>query len=370
MSDRASVLVVGAGIAGLSVAWEVARRGAAVTVLRSERPRTSLVAAGMLAPMPEALVTRSLVRLGSEALRYYPGFLEALAEDSAHPTGFTRSGVLRLAATPEDAALLREEAGTYEAAGLPSQWLGTRSAREIAPGLPASIAGALFSFDEAQVQPEWILAALEEAAFRRHVETAAGEVVDIRSVPGGAEVKLRDGARLAADRVVVAAGSWSGEVGGTALPVRPVKGQLLAFSGAVGPAPIVYSGHNYLLTKADGSVLLGGTMEEAGFSLQADAEGGRLRELLPGMWPALAGVSAQTRVGLRPAAPDGLPICGPLPGMGAVYAFTAHFRNGFLLCPHGAHLAAAEILEGRPQELLATLRPRRFAAAAPVGPPA
>jgi glycine oxidase len=359
------VVVIGRGVAGLSIAWELARGGAAVTLLHSSRPRTSMVAAGMLAPMPESQLTRRLTRLAVEALRDYPRFLEALAEDSARDVGFVRSGVLRVAADDDAASQLREEAGTYEAAGLPSQWLSGRGARDLAPGLPESLAGALFSFDEAQVQPEWLLAALEEAAFRRDVEMVDGEVTGLTAAGDGAVAALAGGRRLEADRVVLAAGSWSSELGGNAVPVRPVKGQLLAFRGATGPRPIIYAAHNYLLSKADGAVLLGGTMEEAGFSLDGDAAGEALRDLLPGLWPGLVATPAEVRVGLRPAAPDGLPLVGSLPAMPAVYAFTAHFRNGFLLCPHQAGLAARELLSRETSELLEPLRPRRFERAAP-----
>ncbi|MFN2465959.1 MAG: NAD(P)/FAD-dependent oxidoreductase [Candidatus Dormibacteria bacterium] len=362
MRDAPRVVVVGGGIAGLTIAWELGRRGARVTLVRSDRPRTSVVAAGMLAPMPEALVTGSMLRLGVEALRHYPEFLETLAEDTARPTGFVRSGVLRLATGEAAIAALREEVGSYEAAGMPSQWLDARSARTLAPGLPPSIAGGLLSFEEAQVQPVWLLAALEEAAFRREVATVDGRVAKVSARRDGVEVHLDQGGLIAGDRLVLAAGSWTSELAAD-IPVRPVKGQLLAFAAGEGPEPIIYHDHHYLLTKPDGAVLLGGTMEEAGFSLEPDGAGTALRELLPVFWPSLSTVAAETRVGLRPASPDGLPLCGGLPGMQAVYAFTAHFRNGFLLCPHGARLAAREILDGEAQELFNALRPARFRSA-------
>ncbi|MEA2682548.1 MAG: glycine oxidase [Chloroflexota bacterium] len=364
MSDAPRILVIGGGIAGLTIAWELGRGGAAVVLVRSSRPRTSLVAAGMLAPMPESGLSRPITRLASEALRHYPAFLLALGEDSPRNVGFVRSGVLRIATSEEAAAALREEAGTYEAAGLPSQWLSRQSTLALAPGLASGVMGGLHSFDEAQVQPEWLLAALEEAAPRRGVELVDAEVGSVVPRAGGVDVELDTGGRLGADLVVLAAGSWSAALGGPAVPVRPVKGQLLAFRDATGPAPILYADHNYLLTKADGTVILGGTMEEAGFSLAGDSVGEGLRGLLPGLWPGLADAPAELRVGLRPATPDGLPIVGALPGTPSVYAFTAHFRNGFLLCPHEARLAASEILQRASPDLLAPLRPRRFEGAA------
>ena len=369
MTQAARVGVVGAGIAGLTIAWELARRGATVTVLASGRPRTSLVAAGMLTPMPESRVSAHLIRFGVEGLRFYPEFLEALAEDSGRDAGFRRSGVLRLAATDDDAAALREEVGTYEAAGMPSQWLSPRALRKLHPGLPEVLSGALLSFDEAQVQPEWLMAALEEAAARRGVEVVSAGVSALAEAGTGARVELEAGGGCDFDRVVLATGSWARELGGDAVPVRPVKGQLLVFRDAQGPDHVIYSGHNYVVTKADGTVLLGGTMEDAGFSMAPDGAAEALREVLPGTWPGLVGAPAETRVGLRPAAPDELPVVGALPGRPAVYVFAGHYRNGFLLAPHQARLAAIEVIDGVAQELFIPLRPRRFTgvAARPAG---
>jgi glycine oxidase len=354
------VAVVGGGIAGLAIAWELARRGAGVMVLRSTRPPTSLVAAGMLAPMPESRVSPRLMRFGVEGLRYYPEFLAALGEDSSKDAGFRRSGVLRLAVDDEASMALREEVGSYEAAGLPSQWLSPRALARLGPGLPPSLAGALLSFDEAQVQPEWLMAALEDAARHRGVEFVGAEVSAIEGRRKGVAVELQGDRRLDFDRLVLASGSWAAELGGATVPVRPVKGQLLVFRGVTGPEHVLYTGHNYVLTKADGTVLVGGTMEEAGFSLAPDARADELRDVLPRAWPGLVAAISETRVGLRPASPDELPIVGAIPGGPAVYAFTGHYRNGFLLAPQQASLAAREILDGEAQELFIPLRPRRF----------
>jgi len=166
---------------------------------------------------------------------------------------------------------------------------------------------------------------------------------------------------LPAATVVVARGCWSGGLPGAAMPVRPVKGQLLAFAGQPGPAPIVYWGHNYLLTKPDATVVLGATMEDAGFSTEVDEKAEALRAVLDQLWPALATVPATGRAGLRPAAVDGLPVIGWLEP-GTIYAFTAHFRNGFLLAPMTADLAANEIVQGVEEDFLRRLRPGRLAA--------
>jgi glycine/D-amino acid oxidase-like deaminating enzyme len=182
-------------------------------------------------------------------------------------------------------------------------------------------------------------------------------------------IKLRaSGAveELSIAAVVVALGSWSGALPGGAVPIRPVKGQLLIFAGQPGPAPMVYWGHNYLLTKPDASVVLGATMEDAGFSTTVDEKAEALRSLLGRLWPALAAVPATGRAGLRPAAADGLPVIGWIRPRN-VYAFTAHFRNGFLLAPMTASLAADEIVDGVEEDFLRRLRPGRLSVAEGLG---
>ena len=362
-SASPEVVVLGGGIAGLSIAWRLLRRGLAVTVVAGQQPSASTVAAGMLAPMPETGLNPALGRLATEGLRAYPEFLQTLAEDTDMPTGFERSGLLRVAYRAEDAEVLREQVGTYEAAGMPSRWLDPRSCRAEVAGLGADgLAGGLLSYEEAQVQPEWLLGALKAAILGRGGAIVEAAVVRVSPQGGGVAVTLEAGSvgrEVAARVVVLALGSWSGLIPGAGLPVRPVKGQLLAFANAPGPSRIVYWGHNYLVAKPDGSVILGGTMEEAGFSVVPDAGAEGLRHVLDRLYPALVEAPASARAGLRPASPDGLPLTGWLQG-GDLYAFTAHFRNGFLLAPLAGRLAANEIVDGVEEGLLKTLRPGRF----------
>jgi glycine oxidase len=366
MSDAApapDIAVLGGGIAGLSIAWRLLRRGLAVTVVAGQQPSASTIAAGMLAPMPEIGLNPALGRLASAGLRAYPEFLDALAEDTDLRTGFEGSGLLRVAYGAEDAEVLREQVGTYEAAGMPSRWLDARACLAEVPGLGgAGLSGGLLSYDEAQVQPEWLLAALRDAIRRRGGVVVEAQAADVSPHGGRVTVTLEVAGlrqQLEAGKAVLALGSWSGAIPGVVLPVRPVKGQLLAFAGRPGPSRIVYWGHDYLLAKPDGSVILGATMEEAGFSLVPDERAQDLRHVLQRLWPALVEAPAIARAGLRPASPDGMPLTGWLPG-GDLYAFTAHFRNGFLLAPLAGRLAANEIADGRQEEMLTSLRPDRF----------
>ena len=371
-SSLPEVVVLGGGVAGLTIAWELLQRGVAVTVLRpsDRRPPTSLVAAGILAPMAETALNPAIGRLASEALHGYPAFLEALATDSDAPTGFEQTGVLRPAYSPAEAEALREGVGAYEAAGVPSQWLSPADCIREVPGIGAGLVGGLLTFDEAQVQAEWLMLALADAVARRGGRFVDGEAASVEASGAGVEVRLGPGSgpALRADRAVLAMGSWSATLPGLDYPVRPVKGQLLVFpAGSPAPRRILYAGHSYLLGKADGTVILGGTVEERGFDTETDAGAEGLREVLPRLFPALAGAPATARAGLRPSAPDGLPVVGALGQLPAAYVFTAHFRNGFLLSPLTARLAADEIMGLEVSDMLRPLRPRRLLTASGLG---
>jgi glycine oxidase len=357
---KRDVVVLGGGVAGLSIAWQLARRGRRPLVVSSSRPPTSLAAAGMLAPMPEANSARGLAAIAVDSLRQYPRLVADLGRDSERDVGFRRIGLVRLAYDDEAAAALREEVGAYEAAGMPSRWLEARAcAREVEGVGTDGLVGGLLSFEEGDVHPGWFLAALAGAVTRLGGEHAREEVLGLRAVAGGVEVELAGGS-VSAMQCVVALGSWTALLPGYEELVAPVKGQLLAFPDAQGPSRILYLGQNYVLGKPDGTVLVGGTVEHAGFSLDADANGENLRAVLARIWPRLVGAPAVARVGLRPMARDGLPVTGPLHDGGAVYVFTAHYRNGFLLAPRAAELMAAEMDGERAAAILAPFRPGRL----------
>jgi glycine oxidase len=184
-------------------------------------------------------------------------------------------------------------------------------------------------------------------------------------------VVLGDGARLAAGAVVLAAGCWSGGLGGVAaevlVPVRPVKGQLLYLRG---PADQPLCQRNvrglevYVVPRGDGRVVVGATVEEQGFDTRvtAGAVGDLLRAALE-LLPDVAELElAETVVGLRPGSPDNAPMLGPAGPEGLVVA-TGHYRNGILLTPVTADAIAELLATGRVPELVAPFAPGRFAGA-------
>jgi glycine oxidase len=373
-SERVSdVIVVGGGVIGLAVAWRGALRGLAVTVADPEPGRgASYAAAGMLAPVSEASYTEEpLLRLGLESLSRWPGFAAELAEASGCELDYRTDGTLDVAFGSDDMAALDDMAVFMGGLGLPVERLTGRECRRLEPMLAPAVRGGLLAGGDAWVDPRRVTAALLAALGRSGVpvvrERVAGVAVEGDAVRG---VRLASGGELRADRVVLAAGAWSGLLDGLPPdllpPVRPVKGQIMRLRS---PRPLlghcvrgmVRGSSAYLVPRRDGELVLGATQEEMGFDTRVTA--GALwellrdaRELVPGITELeLSGVVA----GLRPGTPDNLPLIGPTAVEGLLMA-TGHHRGGVLLTP----LTADALLSGDPGDLslVADCSPLRFEA--------
>jgi glycine oxidase len=383
MKASYDVVMVGAGVVGLAAAWRARRRGLGVLVVERDRAGggASGVAAGMLAPVSEADFGEDrAIALNLAGLERWPAFEAELSERSGLDTGYRRSGALVVAADRDDAEALRRLAGLQRSLGLEARWLSGRECRRLEPGLSPRVAGGIETGSEGHVDPAATVAALR-AAFRAE----GGELVEENPVerislgPGGGRVEgvvLGDGSAVAAGRVVVAGGAWSGGLGGippeAAPPVRPVKGQILTLR-STGREPLarrlVRTPRCYVVSRADGRVAIGATTEERGFDVRVTGEGvHRLleagREVLPDV-DELEFVSA--RAGLRPGTPDNLPIVGRSELEGLVWA-TGHGRGGVLLAPITAEAVAALVCDEPPPPEAAGLGPARFAPRAPAAP--
>ena len=145
--------------------------------------------------------------------------------------------------------------------------------------------------------------------------------------------------------------------------MRPVRGQLLQLGWTGTPLRrVTWSGRCYLVPWEDGSLLVGATVEEAGFDERTTVAGVRdlldaVSELVPHAWAA---GFLGARVGLRPATTDDLPVIGASSVMPNLMYATGHYRNGVLLAPLTAQLVADAMLENRIDPLLAPVSPSRF----------
>ncbi len=359
-SDELDAVIVGGGTIGLACAWRAARRGLRVRVLERDAPGAGAthVAAGMLAPVGEAnWGEEALVRMALASARDWPEFAAELEDESGLGSGYEPRGALHVALDRDEAEELRRRFELMAELDLEVEWLRPRGCRELEPGLSPGITAGAHLPGEAVVDPAMLVPALVAA-----VEATGGEllleaeVVDALSERGRiAGVVTADGREHRADRVVLAAGAWSGAAAWlpppARPPVRPVKGQLLILRGGPEQAVstrIVTTERVYLVPRSSGRLVVGATVEERGFDLQVTAGG--VHEMLREAYRTLPDVAElelmETLAGLRPGTPDNAPLIGPGALDGLVLA-TGHYRNGVLLTPLTAEAVAA-MLAGEP----------------------
>jgi glycine oxidase len=369
-------VVVGGGVIGLGIAWRAARAGMTVTVVDDAPGRgASWAAAGMLAPVTELHYGEDeLLALNLASAARWPGFAAQVEEASGQPVGYRPSGTLAVARDADDNAALEDLYRFQVRCGLDVQRLRSRECRQLEPGLHPGIRGGVLAAGDHQVDNRALVRALLVACERAGVRLVQGRVAELATqgdrVTG---VVLDNGETLSAGTVVLAAGCWSGGLGGLAAealpPVRPVKGQLLYLRG---PADQPLCSGNvrglevYVVPRGDGRVVVGATVEEQGFDTRVTA--GAVHDLLRAAMELLPDVAelelVETVVGLRPGSPDNAPMLGPAGPEGLVVA-TGHYRNGILLTPVTADAVAELLATGQVPELIAPFGPQRFVAQVP-----
>lgn len=367
------VVVAGGGVIGLAVAWRAAQAGMAVTVC-DPRPGSgaSRAAAGMLAPVTEvAYGEEALLALNLDSIRRWPTFAAELAEFSGLDPGYLECGTVFVARDADDRAVLEDLIAFQRGLGLEVEPLRSRQLRALEPGLAPGVRGGIHAPGDHQVDNRALLAALQAACDRAGVGVRPARVLGLLT---GADrvtgVWLDSGDELMTETVVLAAGCWSGQLKGVAPgvlpPVRPVKGQLLHLRG---PAEAPLASRNvrgldvYVVTRPDGRVEVGATVEEQGFDLTPTA--GAVHDLLRDARDLLPDVAeldfVEVAVGLRPGSPDNAPLLGPASGIDGLVCATGHYRNGMLLTPVTADLIAELLETGKLPEQAAPFAPDRFA---------
>jgi glycine oxidase len=328
------VVVMGAGLIGLSIALELNARGANVTVVERGQSLAgaSTAAAGMLAAKdpgnPPEL--RELSHLSADL---YPAFLSRLDALSGIAVPFQTSTTLQYLA---DGSTLR----------LPEHSLD-----------PRQLATA-------------VLAAVRATSIRLLEHT---QITAIDHHRHGTTIQLRGAPPITADAILYAAGAWTTEVltafDTDAITVTPCKGQMLRVRLPFPLDEVHRSERIYICPRTRGphagTALIGATVEDAGFDTSvhaADLDSLRAlaAELLPAFASEAQAPSVESWAGLRPATPDKLPIMGATSRPGHFIA-SGHYRNGILQAPATA-LLMADLLEGKPPAIdLSALSPLRFA---------
>jgi glycine oxidase len=370
------VVVLGGGVIGLACARELAAAGMRVELLERLHggAGASKAAAGMLAPLYDGDSPAPLLAACRASRDLWMHWAPELEDESGIDVDYDRSGALQFALDEADEAAL---AGTAEAArriGEPAEEIDVAELGRRTPGVAAGVRRAMCFAGEHRVDNIRVCGALAAAAQRRGVSLRyAVRIDEVQRLAGGGGPAVRvstHAGRVDAGLLVLAAGAWSGQVPGLPpLPVRPVRGQMALLGGVGWPWKGISRRRDvYLVRRGEAELVVGATVEEAGFRSHPTAAGiAGLLDLARQSYPALDEARFEAAwAGLRPGTPDDLPIVGMLPGWPALAA-TGHFRNGILLAPWTAR-QIARLAASAPspaaagdEESLAAFSPERFA---------
>jgi glycine oxidase len=365
------VVIVGGGIIGGSIAFELAQRNLRVAVLdRQELMReASWAAAGMLSPAPDCLAAIPLVPLGRASLALYPKFVDAVESASGLRTGYRTGGALEVVCHGDAQRELSTLVALHHGLGLACEPLPLDDARKMEPALGREARAAALLPDEGSVEPRALAPAVLAAAGSAGATLYPGVEVISLALDGKkcGGVKISSGEIFHSAEVVLAAGSWSSQISDAApyAPTIPVRGQMVALRHSGTPLRhVLRSERGYLVPRGMESpqtVVVGSTIENAGYEKRVTSGGiekilAAANELVPELAKAEI---IETWCGLRPGTPDQLPILGPVDIDGLVFA-TGHYRNGILLAPVTAKLVGEWIADHKTSIDWEKFSPLRF----------
>jgi len=347
------VIIAGGGIIGLSLAIAFHKRGATVLVVERGQPghEASHAAAGMLANYGSE-TPAPLRELAAGSAAMYPEFVLELQDESGVHIDLRDQGTILFQS-------LEQRQNPYDE---PAEELSPERLQELEPGL-CETRYAAACLKERSVDPRALAAAALKAAKHRGVDIASGTSVTAVSVANGRAIGVTSNkTNYSGAAVVNCAGAWAGQFPPHQFPTRPVKGQMLSVVGAPRALRhVVRSPEVYLVPRSHGRILIGATVEEAGYDKRTDpATIQRMHQAAVTLLPALREARMlEAWAGLRPGTPDNLPILGATSTPGYFVA-TGHFRNGILLAPVTAHVLAQVITGAKPDYDLSAFSPLRF----------
>lgn len=350
------VIIIGAGIIGLSLAIELRKKGLSVLIVERGEPgrEASYAAAGMLADAGDEFPA-PLKPLARESARMYPEFVHEIEDESGLKVDLRDNGTIIFSHDgqfPESAEPLSpQRLKSLE----PS--IDTPS---LLPQTPAEIYAAYMH--ERSVDPRALVTAVLKAAKHRQVDISSGAEVTSLLVEGARSVGVQtDKAKYSAATVVNCAGAWAGTIAPFEVPVKPIKGQMLAVVETPRLQHVIRSEKVYLVPRSDGRLVIGSTLEDVGYNKQADVS--TLQRLFDSAVELVPGIAKSLRheawAGLRPGTPDELPILGET-SISGYFIASGHYRDGILLAPVTAALMSNVVTGKNPPFNLSAFSATRF----------
>ena len=365
--SRTDCVILGGGIIGCALAEELAQAGQRVVVVERGRigAEASSAAAGILAAQMDLEKPGAFFELCQAARRMYPAWVKHLEHRSGVSVGFRVDGIVYLAMNAREAQTMEHRAHWQSKHGVKVERWSGRQLRTHEPNVDGRVVRGFYFPSEAQVDNVLLMQALAISCRNAGVDvrehTRVRRLLIRRQRIRGIET---DRGQLLAPVVVNCLGSWA-SMGGRFpihLPVQPARGQILVFRGPTRLfRHVVMSDHAYLVQRRDGRLLVGSTVEFAGFEKALTVEG--MHHILSGVRQMSSALNRCTFLeawaGFRPFTKDRLPILGKT-SIDGLYVATGHFRHGILLAPITATLMTELILHARASVDLSPFAPTRF----------
>ena len=351
------IVIIGAGVIGLSIAYELSRQGLSVTVLEKEKVGAGAVwaSAGMLAPISEAKSEESeLVDFALYSHSIYREFIESIEKISGLNCGFNDTGTLLIAMGKDDEGELEHLHEAQRSKGLSSAWLSQKEIFEIEPNLSGWVTSALLAENDYQVNSRALLIALAKSIIK-----LGGNIIEEAEVKTiiKFDEKLKSIKYISRDQefylqskqVVICSGAWTNSISNSLFEVdiRPVKGQSIRLNGPNMLKHVIRTSDVYLVSRSNGELVVGGTVEEKGFDNSIQA--GSIMDLLRNAWKVFPNIYEyefrESTIGFRPAALNNLPLISQT-NLDNTFVATGHFRHGILLAPGTAWAISKMLIKG------------------------
>jgi len=369
MNHATDVLIIGGGVIGAAIAYNLRKRDIDVMVLERGEigGQASSAAAGLLAPLGPLSGPDPRADLLLASFAMFPSLVPELEETSGLRLAFERPGALRTVRNPKRLANLQKRMKAWEPLGLQMSWLTGDEARQQEPLLGPEVCAAIYAPEESQINAAQVVYAFARAASKLgaslyshteavHLQRSGNKITGVRTTHG--EI-------FTCNRLILAPGAWASEYEqwlNLSIPVSPLRGQMLALQAPTPALKHIIFGDGIYIAPRGSSVIVGATKEEVGFDVQVTAEGiSPIYETALKFIPTLRVCERErTWAGLRPSTPDHDPILGAAPGWENVILATGHNSVGIMLSPLTGQAIAELVATGHAPDVIRPFSLERF----------